>query len=149
MRTVKTLFAIIAVVFLVLLAYYGSTVGRARYREYRAHKEEIRVDDEDLREWASQPTDDPLAAKLHDCLARLTYTKDGGYAEVAGAAAKECWEAHARAAKAKFDAEVAALGGKLGTLDAEDKARLYDECFAEANVDISVCYKIVYGPEAN
>jgi hypothetical protein len=149
MRTVKTLLAIVGVVSLVLLAYYGSEVGRARYREYRAHQEEIRSDDEDLREWASQPTDDPLVAKLHDCLARLTYTKDGGYAEMAGTAAKECWEARAKAAKEKFDAEVAAFGGKLGTLSADDKARLYDECFAEANVDISMCYKIVYGPQVN
>jgi len=146
MKPMKTFFAIIAAVFLVLLAYYGSTVGLARYQGYRAHKEKIRSDDEDLREWASQPTDDPLVAKLRDCIAGLTYTKYGGYAEVSGADAKGCWETHAKAAKAKFDAEVAALGSKLNKLSADDKSRLYDECLVEVNADTSICYKTVYGP---
>jgi len=146
MKTMKTFFAIFAAVFLALLGYYGSLVGRARYRGYRAHEEKIGSDDNDLREWASQSTDDPLVAKLRDCIARLTYTKYGGYAEVSGAAAKGCWEAHAKAAKAKFDAEVAALGSKLNKLSADDKSRLYDECLVEVNADTSICYKTVYGP---
>jgi hypothetical protein len=140
-------FAIVAVIVLGLLGYYGSVAGRAHYREYRAHEEKIRSDDDDLREWAAQPTNDPLVAKLRDCIERLTYTKDRGYAEVDGATAERCWEAHAKAAKEKFDAEVTALGSKINTLSEDDRARLYGECFVEAKADISQCYKIVYGPK--
>jgi hypothetical protein len=140
-------FAIVAVLVPGLLGYYESVAGRAHYRAYRAHEEKIRSDDDDLREWAAQPTDDPLVAKLRDCIDRLTYTKDRGYAEVDGAAAERCWEAHATAAKEKFDAEVAALGSKINTLSEDDKARLYGECIVEAKADISQCYKTVYGPK--
>jgi len=142
----KTFFAIFAAIFLAVLTYYGLTVGVAHYRMYRAHEEKIRSDDDDLREWASQPTDDPLEANLRECIAHLTYTKDGGYAEVTGAAAKECWDAHNKVAKAKFDAEVTGLGTKVKKLSDDAKARLYDECLVEANKDSSVCYKTVYGP---
>jgi hypothetical protein len=142
----KTFFAIFAAIFLALLAYYGLTAGVARYRIYRAHEAKIRSDDDDLREWASQPTEDPLQSKLRDCIARLTYAKDGGYAEVTGAAAKECWAVHDKAARAKFDAEVTTLGSKVNKLSADFKGRLYDECLVEANEDSSVCYKTVYGP---
>ena len=141
------LFAILAVLILALFGYLGSVAGLAHYRESRAHEEKIRSDDDELREWAAQPTDDPLLAKLRECIERLTFTKNGGYAEVNGAAAKGCWEAHAKASKAKFDAEVDALGAKINELDEDDKARLYDECFVEANADISQCYKTVYGPK--
>ena len=34
-------------------------------------------------------------------------------------------------------------GGWINKLNADDKARLYDECFVEANADISLCYKTV------
>jgi hypothetical protein len=142
----KTFLAIFAAIFLAWLAYYGLTAGVARYRIYRAHEAKIRSDDDDLREWASQPTDDPLQSKLRDCIGRLTYTKDGGYAEVSGAAAKECWAVHDQAAKVKFDAEMAALGTEVNKLSADVKVRLYDECLVEANEDSSVCYKTVYGP---
>ncbi|HEY4708837.1 MAG TPA: hypothetical protein VIH46_01570 [Candidatus Acidoferrales bacterium] len=140
-------FAVLAALLLALLGYVGSVAGLAHYRESRAQQEKIKSDDDDLREWATQPTDDPLLAKLRDCIDRLTYTKNGGYAEVDGAAAKACWEAHARAAKAKLDAEVDALGTKINELNEDDKARLYGECIVEANADISQCYKTFYGPK--
>jgi hypothetical protein len=144
--SMKTFCVIFAAIFLACLAYYGLTAGVARYRIRRAHVAEIRRDDDDLREWASQPAEDPLQAKLRDCIVRLTYTQDGGYAEVSGTAAKECWAAHDKAARVKFDAEVAALGTKVNKLDPDVKVRLYDECLVEANEDSSVCYKTVYGP---
>jgi hypothetical protein len=140
-------FAILAALLFAVLGYFGWFAGVAQYRLYRAHQEKIQSDDDELREWAAQPTDDAVLAKLRDCINRLTYNKNGGYAEVDGAAAKACWEAHAKAAKAKLDAEVDALGTKINELNEDDKERLYGECIVEANADISRCYKTVYGPK--
>jgi hypothetical protein len=85
---------IFGAVLLALFAYHGSMVAIDHYRTHRAHEAAVREADEAMREWAETPTTDPLVKKWHKCVADLTYTKDGGYAEVKDADRYKCTKAY-------------------------------------------------------
>jgi len=87
------------------LSYQGFQSAVARYRAHRARQARIRNDDDAMRDLAAQHTDDPLVAKEHNCVAKLTYTKSGGYAEVSDADRMECVEAYMDAVTASTAAE--------------------------------------------
>jgi hypothetical protein len=88
---------IFGAVLLALFAYHGSMVAIDHYRTHQAHQAAVREADDAMREWAAGPTTDPLVKKWHKCVADLTYTKDGGYAEVKDADRYECSKAYSDA----------------------------------------------------
>jgi len=113
-RAIKTFLVTFAGVFLALLAFQGFQAAITRYREHRAKWAEIRKYDDSARYQASQHTNDPLLAEEYNCVALLTYTKKGGYAELYGADAQKCRDAYQ-------DAELNALAARMAEASAEDK----------------------------
>lgn len=93
----KTFVTVFAAVLLALFAYRGAMIGIDRYRSHQAHQAAIREADDAMREWAATPTNDPIVKKWHKCVADLTYTKDGGYAEVNETERYNCSKAYSEA----------------------------------------------------